>query len=91
VGQAFTTPGTTPQTYGVTVLVRDWWSENSNDGLYKRRGTLQVFAEEVGPIARRRYYYELFSSQNNGAQTLITGVIQVGSSHLEVLIDSGML
>jgi hypothetical protein len=91
VGHAFTTPGTTHTTYQVTVTVRDRWPESSNDGLYKRRGTVQVFAEGVGPIARRRYYYETFTSQNNGAQTPTPGVIQLGSSHLETLLASGSL
>ena len=91
VGQSFTTPDTAPKTYDATATVRDRWPESSNDGLYKRRGTLQVFAQGVGPVARRRYYYELFISQNNGAQTLTPGVIQIGSSHLEVLVDNGKL
>ncbi len=91
VGQAFTTPGPALKTYEATATVRDRWPESSNDGLYKRRGTLQVFAQGVGPVVRRRYYYETFIAQNNGAQTLTPGVIQVGSSHLEVLVDSGKL
>jgi hypothetical protein len=91
VGHAFTTPGLVPTTYAVTATVRDRWPESSNDGLYKRRGTVQVFAEGVGPIARRRYYYETFTSQNNGAQTPTPGVIQLGSSHLELLVESGKL
>jgi hypothetical protein len=91
VGQAFTTPGTPPQTYAVTATVRDRWPESSNDGLYKQRGTLQVFAEGVGPIARRRYYYETITSQLNGAQTPTPGLIQLGSSHLELLAERGNL
>jgi hypothetical protein len=91
VGQAWATPGMVPQTFTATVSVYDRWPESSNDGLYKRRGTVQVFAEGVGPIARRRYYYEMFVSQNNGAQTVTPGVIQVGSSHLEILVERGNL
>jgi hypothetical protein len=91
VGRAFTTPGSPSKTYDVTVTVRDRWPESSNDGLYKRRGTVQVFAEGVGPIARRCYYYETFTTQRNLAQTPTPGVIQLGSSHLEVLVASGQL
>lgn len=91
VGQAFTMPGTTSKTYDITATVRDRWPESSNDGLYKRRGTVEVFAEGVGPIARRRYYYETFTTQRNLAQTLTPGVIQLGSSHLELLVASGKL
>ncbi|RYY09731.1 MAG: hypothetical protein EOO36_21755 [Cytophagaceae bacterium] len=91
VGQPFATPGAAPKTYDQAVTVRDAWPASSNDGLYKRRGTLQVFAQGAGPVARRRYYYETFIAQNNGAQTLTPGVIQVGSSRLEVLVESGKL
>ncbi|RYY14181.1 MAG: hypothetical protein EOO36_14685 [Cytophagaceae bacterium] len=91
VGQPFTTPGAAPKAFDTTVTVRDVWPASSNDGLYKRRGTLQVFALGVGPVARRRYYYETFIAQNNGAQTLTPGVIQVGASHQEILLDSGKL
>ncbi|MGI4864253.1 MAG: hypothetical protein ACRYFZ_10055 [Janthinobacterium lividum] len=91
VGQPFTTPGPAPKAYDAAVTVRDVWPASSNDGLYKRRGTLQVFALGVGPVARRRYYYETFTVQSSGAQTLTPGVIQVGASHQELLIDSGKL
>jgi len=91
VGQAFTTPGAVPKTFDMTATVRDRWPESSNDGLYKRRGALQVFAQGVGSVLRRRYYYETFITLNNQAQQLTPGVIQQGSSRLEVLIDSGKL
>jgi hypothetical protein len=91
VAQAFTTPGPQAKNYEATVIVRDAWPASSNDGLYKRRGALQVFGQDVGPVVRRRYYQELFYSLNNGSQVLTPGVIQVGNSHLEVLIDSGKL
>jgi hypothetical protein len=91
VAQPFTTPAPAAKSYESTVIVRDRWPESSNDGLYKRRGTLQVFALGLGPVARRRYYQETFFSQSNGAQVLTPGVIQVGYSHLEVLLDSGKL
>ncbi|RZK63006.1 MAG: hypothetical protein EOO59_00960 [Hymenobacter sp.] len=91
VAQAFTTPGPLAKSYEAAVVVRDAWPASSNDGLYKRRGALQVFAQGVGPVTRRRYYQETFYTLNNGSQVLTPGVIQVGNSHLEALIDSGKL
>ena len=91
VGQSFTTPGPAPKAYDATATVRDVLPASANDGIYRQGGYLQVFAQGVGPVLRRRYAYETFISQNNGAQTLTPGVIQVGHSRLEVLIDSGKL
>jgi hypothetical protein len=91
VGQSFTTPGTAPKTYDRTATVRDAQPVALNDGLYRQAGYLQVFAQGTGPVLRRRYSYQTFIAQNNGSQTLTPGVRQVGSSRLEVLIDSGKL
>jgi hypothetical protein len=91
VGKPYTTPGSSPKTFDATTTVRDVLSASANDGIYRQGGYLQLFAEGVGPVVRRRYAYETFISENNGAQTLTPGVIQVGHSRLEVLIDSGKL
>ena len=91
VGQAYTTPGTPAKTYDATAVVRDMLPASANDGLYRRGGYLQVFAQGVGPVLRRRYAYDTFYSLTNGSQVLTPGVIQAGRSRLEVLIDSGKL
>lgn len=91
VGKPFTTPGPAPKTYDLTATVRDVEPVALNDGLYRKAGYLQVFAQGVGAAARRRYYYETFVTLPNQAQQLTPGVIQQGRSRLEVLIDSGKL
>ena len=91
VGQPFTTPGPAPKTYDATAIVRDVEPVSINDGLYRRAGYLQGFAQGVGPVVRRRYYYETFIVVGGNAQQLTPGVIQVGASHQEILIDSGKL
>jgi len=91
VGKPYTTPGAAPKTYDLTATVRDVEPVALNDGLYRRAGYLQVFAQGAGPVARRRYYYETFITLPNQAQQLTPGVIQQGRSRLEVLIDSGKL
>ncbi len=91
VGKSFITPGTAPKTYDRTATVRDVQPVALNDGLYRQAGYLQVFAQNAGAVARRRYYYETFITLPNQAQQLTPGVIQQGRSRLEVLIDSGKL
>ncbi|HET9505483.1 MAG TPA: hypothetical protein VFO93_18210 [Hymenobacter sp.] len=91
VGKPFTTPGPAPKTYDRTATVRDVQPVALNDGLYRQAGYLQVFAQNAGAVARRRYYYETFITLPNQAQQLTPGVIQQGRSRLEVLIDSGKL
>ncbi|TVT42715.1 hypothetical protein FNT36_01065 [Hymenobacter setariae] len=91
VEQPFTTPGATPKTYATTVIARDQQPIEANDGLLRRGGNLQVFAQGVGPVLRRRYAYETFYTTSNGASVITPAVIQVGRSRLEVLIDSGKL
>jgi hypothetical protein len=89
--QPFTTPGVTPKTYATTAIARDHQPIEANDGLLRRGGYLQVFAQGVGPVLRRRYAYETFYTTSNGASVITPTVIQVGRSRLEVLIDSGKL
>lgn len=91
VAQPFTTPGAAPKTYAATATVRDVLPVSLNDRLYRQSGYVQVFGQGLGPVLRRRYSYQTFISQNSGAQTLTPGVIQVGYSRLEVLLDSGKL
>lgn len=91
VEQPFTTPGTTPKTYAATAIARDQMPIEANDGLLRRGGYLQVFAQGVGPVLRRRYAYETFYTTSNGASVVTPTIIQVGRSRLEVLIDSGKL
>lgn len=91
VEQPFTTPGAAPKTYATTVIARDLQPIEANDGLLRRGGYLQVFAQGVGPVLRRRYAYETFYTTSNGASIITPTTIQVGRSRLEVLIDSGKL
>lgn len=91
VEQPFTTPGAAPKTYATTVIARDQQPIEANDGLLRRGGYLQVFAQGVGPLLRRRYAYETFYTTSNGASVITPTVIQVGRSRLEVLVDSGKL
>lgn len=91
VAQSFTTPGTAPKTYAATAIARDQLPVEANDGLLRQGGYLQVFAQGVGPVLRRRYAYETFYTVNTGASVITPNVVQVGRSRLEVLIDSGKL
>jgi hypothetical protein len=92
VEQPFTTPGPTPKTYATTAIARDQQPIEANDGLLRRGGNLQVFAQGVGPVLRRRYAYETFYTlSSNGASIITPNIIQRGHSRLEVLIDSGKL
>ena len=91
VEQPFTTPGTTPKPYATTAIARDQLPVEANDGLLRRGGYLQVFAQGVGPVLRRRYAYETFYTTSNGASVITPTIVQVGRSRLEVLIDSGKL
>jgi hypothetical protein len=91
VEQPFTTPGATPKTYTTTVIARDKQPIEANDGLLRRGGYLQVFAQGVGPVLRRRYAYETFYTVNTGESVVTPTIIQVGHSRLEVLVDSGKL
>jgi hypothetical protein len=91
VEQPFTTPGAAPKTYATTVIARDQQPIEANDGLLRRGGNLQIFAQGVGPVLRRRYAYETFYTVNSGASVITPTIIQVGRSRLEVLIDSGKL
>lgn len=91
VEQPFTTPGPAPKSYAATVIARDQQPVEANDGQFRRGGALQLFAQGVGPVLRRRYAYQTFYTVNSGASVITPTVIQVGHSRLEVLIDSGKL
>jgi hypothetical protein len=91
VEQPFITPGATPKTYATAAVARDQMPIEANDGLLRRGGYLQVFAQGVGPVLRRRYAYETFYTTSNGSSVITPTIIQVGRSRLEVLIDSGKL
>jgi hypothetical protein len=91
VEQPFTTPGAAPKTYATTAIARDQLPVEANDGLLRRGGYLQVFAQGVGPVLRRRYAYETFYTTSNGASVITPTVVQVGRSRLEVLLESGKL
>ena len=91
VGQPFTTPGAAPKTYEAAAIVRDQLPVEANDGLLRRGGYLQVFAQGVGPVLRRRYSYETFYTLPNGASVVTPTVVQVGRSRLEVLLETGKL
>lgn len=78
-------------TYPTTVTVVDLPPINLNDGVYRRSGYQQVFAQGVGPVLRRRYYYQTFTRTSNNAETPTPGVIQDGSSRRETLLATGKI
>ena len=94
VGASYSAPaaGSAPATtYATTVGVADIPPINLNDGIYRRSGYQQVFALGVGPVLRRRYYYQTFTRASNNAETPTPGIIQDGSSHRETLLATGKL
>lgn len=93
VGGAYTTPaaGAAPaHAYATTATVLDLPPVGLNDGIYRRSGYQQVFALGTGPVLRRRYYYELFTTGSGGQQTP-TSLIQKGTSRRETLLETGTL
>ena len=93
VGGSYTTPAAgvaATKTYPITVPVLDVVPVGLNDGLYRRSGYQQVFAKDVGPVLRRRYYYELFLTGSGGQQNP-TSTIQNGTSRRETLLETGTI
>ncbi|NML64263.1 hypothetical protein HHL22_03495 [Hymenobacter sp. RP-2-7] len=93
VGGAYTTPAAGPaaaKAYATTATVLDILPVGLNDGIYRRSGYQQVFALGTGPVLRRRYYYELFTTGSGGQQTP-TSSIQNGTSRRETLLETGTL
>ncbi|MGI4835647.1 MAG: hypothetical protein ACRYFK_19505 [Janthinobacterium lividum] len=93
VGGPYTTPAAGPApaaTYATTATVLDVKPVALNDGIYRRNGYQQVVALGTGPVLRRRYYYELFTTGSGGQQTP-TSTIQNGSSRRETLLETGTM
>ena len=93
VGGAYTTPPAGPaaaKTYASTAMVLDIPPVALNDGIYRRSGYQQVMALGAGPVLRRRYYYELFTTGSGGQQTP-TSSIQNGTSRRETLLETGTM
>lgn len=93
VGSTYLAPAAGPApaaSYPTTVTVLDSLPVALNDGLYRRSGYQQVFALGVGPVLRRRYYQELFTTCCGGQQTP-TGQPQNGTLRRETLLETGKI
>jgi len=94
VGAPYTTPavgGQAAKTYPATVGAYDIASAQDNDGRLRRSGYLQVYAQGVGRILRRRYSYYTNTTNPDGSQTPTPDIIQMGASRRETLIETGTL
>lgn len=94
VGASYTVPaaGAAPAvSYPATVMVRDSLPLGLNDGILRRSGYQQVFAQGVGPVLRRRFYYQTFTRTSNGMENPTPGVVQDGSSRRETLLATGKI
>ena len=92
VGAAFTTPpagGQAAKDYPATVTTYDIFSANDNDGQLRQSGYQQVYAQGVGRVLRRRYSYYTNITNPDGSQTPTPGIVQMGASRRETLIDAG--
>lgn len=94
VGASYTVPaaGAAPATmYSTTVMVADVPPVYLNNGVYRGSGYQQVFAQGVGPVLRRRYYYQTFIRASNGIENPTPGIVQDGSSRRETLLATGKI
>ncbi|AMR26351.1 hypothetical protein A0257_04030 [Hymenobacter psoromatis] len=94
VGVPYTTAATGSQaakTYPVTVGAYDLFSAQDNDGRLRSSGYLQVYAQGIGRILRRRYSYYTNITNPDGSQTQTLGIIQMGASRRETLIETGTI
>ena len=93
VGVPYTLPALASQpakTYPNTVATYKVFSAQDNDGLRRRSGYQQVYAEGVGLLVRRRYGYSLYTTNSDGTETL-TPNVQRGVAHREVLFETGTI
>jgi hypothetical protein len=93
IGTSYTLPATGSQpakTYDNTVATYKLFSAQDNDGLRRRSGYQQVYAEGVGLVVRRRYGYSLYITNLDGTETL-TPNVQQGVAHLETLLETGTI
>ncbi len=94
VGTPYTTApagGQAAKTYPATVGAYDIFSAQDNDGRLRQSGYLQVYAQGVGRILRRRYSYYTFITNPDGSQTQTRDTIQMGASRRETLIETGTI
>lgn len=94
VGTPYTTPaagGQAAKTYDNTVTTKSTLDGGTDDvNAYYKRGLQQVYALGVGPVLRRRYYYETFITLPSTVQQL-TPTPYNGSSRRETLIETGKI
>lgn len=93
VAGPYTTPaagGQPAKTYANTVATFEVFGANENDGLRRRSGYRQVYAQGVGRVARRRYGFYYYITNPDGSETLAKD-IQRGAAHLETLIETGTI
>ena len=83
--------GQAAKTYPATVTTLDILSAADNDGRLRQGGYQQVYAEGVGRILRRRYSYYTNITNPDGSQTITPGIIQMGASRRETLIETGTI
>ena len=94
VGAAYTTAsagGQPAKTYPATVATYDIFSANDNDGQLRQSGYQQVYAQGVGRVLRRRYSYYTNVTNPDGSQTPTPGIIQMGASRRETLVETGTI
>ncbi|TDN39232.1 hypothetical protein E4631_15860 [Hymenobacter sp. UV11] len=94
VGASYTTApagGQAAKTYPTTVATYDILSATDNDGRLRQGGYQQVYALGVGRIVRRRYSYYTNITNSDGSQTITPGIIQMGASRRETLIETGTI
>ncbi len=94
VGTPYTTPaagGQAAKTYDNTVTTKSTLDGGTDDvNAYYKRGLQQVYALGVGPVLRRRYYYETFITLPSTIQQL-TATPYNGNSRRETLIETGTI
>ncbi|MDO7886325.1 hypothetical protein Q5H89_13200 [Hymenobacter sp. CA2-7] len=94
VGGPYTVPafsGQPAKTYDNTVATYKLFAAQDNDGLRRRSGYQQVYAQGVGLVVRRRYGYALYTTNPaDGTETYYKDV-QRGIAHREVLLETGTI
>jgi len=95
VGAPYTVPATAGQpakTYANTVATYKVFSAQDDDGLRRRSGYRQVYAEGVGLVVRRRYSFSFYTTNPaDGQETLTPNVVQRGVAHRETLLETGTI
>lgn len=94
VGQPFTTAaagGVAAKTYPITLLTTNTGTAVENS-LLKRKGYQQVFSKSIGPVYRRRDYFENFyytstTPPNAGIVVYVAGSYFTAFSRRETLVD----